>query len=197
MKKSAETAHPLHPLLAERWSPVGFSEEPVAAEQLGSLLEAARWAPSSYNEQPWRLILARRSDGEAREAMEAAIVPANLTWCALADLLILVCARQAFARNGKPNRHAAYDCGQAIAMMSVQAQAMGLITHQMAGFDPQRARELLAIPEGFEPLTLIAVGHPAAAEDLPEALRERDRAPRSRRALAEIAFGGRFGGALP
>ncbi len=191
--KPAKTTYPMYHLLVERWSPVGFDERPVEPEQVGSLLEAARWAPSSYNEQPWRLILAQRSDGDARAALEESIVPANLEWCSRADLLLLVCAKRVFTRSGEPNRHATYDCGQAITSLTLQAQSMGLIVHQMGGFDPERARERLGIPEPYEPLVMVAIGHPADPEDLPEGLRQRDALPRQRLDLSAIAFHGRFG----
>jgi len=51
--KKASIDYPIHELLAERWSPYGFEDRPVAQADLRSLFEAARWAASSYNEQPW------------------------------------------------------------------------------------------------------------------------------------------------
>jgi hypothetical protein len=70
---------------------------------------------------------------------------------------------------------------------------MGLVVHQMAGFDPQRARETFGIPEGFEPLTMIAVGYEGSISDLPPDLAARESAPRTRKPLASMVFAEKWG----
>jgi nitroreductase len=186
MEKRALAAHPLHELIAGRWSPYGFARRELDAESLGSLLEAARWAPSSFNEQPWRFLVARRGDSEAFARLADCLVSGN-AWAREAAVLMLSVASTSFARNGKPNRHALHDVGLATQNLVLQAHALGLSTHQMAGFDVERARTTLGIPEGHEPVTMIAVGHPARPDDA--GLRQREEAPRQRRDLAEIVFG--------
>jgi nitroreductase len=188
MKKTAETAFPVHELIAERWSPRAFADRPVDPALLGSLLEAARWAPSCFNAQPWRLLVARREDAEGFERLAACLVEGN-AWAKRAPVLMLTVARTTFEHNGKPNRHAWHDVGLASAALALQAQALGLATHMMAGFDAAKAREQLGIPEGYEPVAMIAVGHPGDAGALPEPLAERERSPRTRHALEAIAFG--------
>lgn len=193
MKKTSTTAYPIHPLLAERWSPVAFADRGVDAETLGSLLEAARWAPSSYNEQPWRFLVGTRAaDARGFERLADCLVEGN-AWARRAPVLILSVASLAFERNGKPNRHALHDVGLAAQNLSVQAEALGLSTHQMAGFDAERARTSCGIPEGFEPVAMIAVGYRAEGDAVPEALRAREAAARSRRALEEVAMGAAWG----
>lgn len=192
MQKTAETSFPVHDLVAERWSPRAFAERPLDREQIGSLLEAARWAPSCFNDQPWSFLLATREEGAAFERLADCLVPGN-AWARSAPLLLLAVARTAFARDGKPNRHARHDVGLALGNLVLQAQALGLAVHQMAGFDVEKARATLGVPDGHEPLTMAAVGHPGDPASLPEALRARELAPRSRRPLESFVFGGSWG----
>ena len=188
MKKPADTRYPLHDLLAERWSPRSFDPRPVESEKLGSLFEAVRWAPSCFNDQPWTFLVATRDDAEGFERLASCLVDGN-AWAKEAPVLALSVARTNFERNGKPNRHAAHDVGLAAENLVLQAESLGLASHQMAGFDSDAAREKLSIPEGHEPMAMIALGYPGEPDQLPEQLAERERAPRSRQALAEIGFG--------
>jgi len=189
MKKTADTTHPIHPLLAERWSPRAFQDRPVDRATLGSLLEAARWAPSSFNAQPWRFLVASRHDDPTGfERLRACLVEGN-AWARKASVLVLAVARRTFEHNGKENRHAWHDVGLALACLVVQAQALGLATHQMAGFDVETARSSLGVPEGFDPVTMVAIGHRGDADALPEELAARERGKRDRKALGSIAFG--------
>jgi nitroreductase len=187
MKKTATTSYPIHDLLAERWSPRAFSDRPLEREKLGSLLEAARWAPSCFNEQPWTLLVATRDDRAGFNRLASCLMEAN-SWAKDAPVLILSVAKLTFERNGKPNRHAFHDVGLAMGNLTVQAQSVGLSVHQMAGFDAERAREVLRIPKGFDPVAMIVVGYRAEQDALPEALREREVASRDRKELDSIVF---------
>lgn len=189
--KPALSAVPLHPLLAERWSGRAFEATPVAERDLTAILEAARWAPSSRNEQPWRIVAVRPED-ETRAATEAALAAGN-QWARRAPLLLVVSARSRFAKDGTPNRYAWHDTGIATAQMLAEASALGLATHVMGGFHAEPLRAAVGIPDGDDPVTVIAIGHRAAAETLPEDLRARELAPRSRHPLETVAFRGRFG----
>ncbi len=180
----------IHPLLATRRSPYAFSTRPVEAENLRALFEAARWAPSSYNEQPWRFIVATREEPTDYVRVLETLVEGNRTWAQNAPVLTLAVARLDFNQSGRPNRHALYDLGQAVAHLSVEATARGLAVHQMGGFDPARARELFNIPAGYEPVAALAIGYPGTGENLPDSLRKRDLAPRSRKQLGEVVFSG-------
>ena len=193
MSKIADTRFPIHDLLAARWSPRAFADRSVEPATLGSLFEAARWAPSSFNEQPWCFAVARREDGEGFARLASCLLEGNARWATKAPVLGLSIAALQFKRNGKPNRHAWHDVGLAVGGLLVQAQALGLGVHQMAGFDPARARAALAIPADHEPVAMMAIGYPGAAASLPEELAERERAPRSRKPLASFVFGARFG----
>jgi nitroreductase len=190
--REAPAAQPIEALLRRRWSPRSFQERPVADAALASLLEAARWAASCFNAQPWHLVVARREqEKEAHARLLACLSANNQRWAGRAPVLLLAVARTAFPGDGRPNRHAGYDTGAAMAQLALQAVALGLQAHQMGGFDAARAREAFAIREGFEPMAAIALGHPGPAAALPEDLRAREMAPRQRRAVAEFAhFGG-------
>jgi nitroreductase len=193
MDRPAPTDHPVHELTARRYSPRAFTEQDVTPAQVLSLLEAGRWAASCFNEQPWRYIVAMRGQTEIFEKLLGCLVEANRVWAGKAPVLMLSVASTSFAHNGKPNPHAWHDVGQASAGMAIQAAALGLQIHQMAGFDRERARTQFAIPEGFEPVAAIAVGHPGDASLLPEPLRERETAPRQRRPVADFIHGSTWG----
>ena len=168
MRKPAESSAPLHELIRERWSPRAFADRGIEPGKIQSLLEAARWAPSSSNGQPWTYLLATREETQEFDRLASCLVDGN-SWAKRAPLLLLAVAATHFANNGKVNRHAFHDLGLANGNLVLQAGAMGLVVHQMAGFLPDRARELFEIPEGQEPLTMLAVGYPGDVNDLPEA----------------------------
>jgi nitroreductase len=180
--------YPIHPLLAERRSLRAFSPGAVAPETLGSLLEAARWAPSCMNEQPWSFIVATKENKIDFDRLLGCLLDFNLQWAQHAPVLILSVARLTFAANGKPNRHALHDVGQAMAALTFQATASGLVVHQMAGFDAVKARREFSIPLDHEPVAVAAIGYPGSTDSLPEKLREREVAPRTRKALTDFVF---------
>jgi nitroreductase len=180
-----ETQANIHELLARRWSPRAFSSRPVEPAKLTQLFEAARWAPSSYNAQPWSFIVATREDAEGYNRLLSTLVDANRQWAQHAPVLILAVAKLDYNHVARSNRHALYDLGQAVANLTVQATSLGLHIHQMGGFDSRTARELFAIPEGYEPVSVLALGYQIA----PPA----DPAARTRKPLTDFVFSGRWG----
>ncbi len=192
MSKPAETQVPVHELIRERWSPIAFSDRPLEREQIVSLLEAARWAPSSYNGQPWSYLIATKDEPEEFERLASCLVEGN-SWAKRAPLLLLAVAALNFTHNGKPNNHAFHDVGLANENLVLQATSLGLVVHQMAGFLPEKAREVFAIPEGQVPLTMIAVGYHGQVSDLSESQQQRELSARSRKPLEELAFTGKWG----
>ncbi|WP_460801058.1 nitroreductase family protein [Microbacterium sp. GXF6406] len=184
IERTASTSVPVISAIAERWSPRAFDAETTIDEgKLAAALEAARWAPSAYNSQPWRFAVARRGT-ELHAAIVETLVSFNQIWAPSAGALVVAIAENA-AADGTPISHAAYDLGQAVAGFAVQAQEEGLSVHQMSGFDAAAMSEVLGLEERFTPFTVIAVGHLGDASVLPEALQERENAPRERRSLAE------------
>jgi nitroreductase len=193
----ATTEHPVHELIASRWSPYAFARQSVADEDLHSLFEAARWAPSSYNEQPWSYVVAKQEERDEFERLLSCLVEGNQAWARFAPVLAIGITRLFFRRNGKPNRAAAHDLGLASASLVLEATARGLCVHQMIGIVPEKARELYAIPQEHEPLTGIAIGYPGAPASIPQEIRERDRERRPRRPMREFVFHGRWGSGGP
>ena len=197
MSKQARTDHPIQEALAARWSPYGYADSPVADEDLRSILEAARWSASAFNEQPWNYVVARRSDGEHYDRILSCLVEANQAWAKAAPVLVLTVVAESYSRNGKPNGSAVHDLGQASANLTTEATARGISVHQMAGIDPDKARELFGIPAGYRAVTGLAIGYAADPESLPEELGQRDTAPRQRKSLRDFVFTGRWGEAAP
>ena len=193
MKRTAPVAHPVHEIIAERHSPRCFDGRSINPETLASLFEAARWAPSSFNEQPWRFIIARREDKADHDRLFDLLTPGNQTWAQTAAVLAVSVAKTTFTRTGKPNRHAFHDVGIASGLLAAQATAYGIGVHMMAGFDRERAKTELAIPDGFEAVAAMALGYPEEPGNMPDAERERLEAPRTRKPLSDMLFLGQFG----
>ncbi len=184
---SFSDSHPaVHALIAMRRSPRAFDPaRPVSDEAVYAILEAARWAPSAFNSQPWRFIVGRKGDETYARILES-LSEGNRVWAQNATLLILTVAQE-HGEHG-PLRYARHDLGLATAQLILQVMALGLYAHPMAGFSKDAARDAFGIPADFAPVAVLAVGYLGDAADLPEALRERENAPRSRRPLSETAF---------
>ena len=197
MSREASTDHPVHELMARRWSPCGYQDREVSDQDLRSLFEAARWAASSYNEQPWHYIVATRSQAEEYKRLLSCLVEPNQAWARNAPVLALSVASYRFKRNDKPNRCAEHDLGAASASLTLEATSRGLVVHQMAGILPDRAREIYGIPGHHEALAGLAIGYVADPESLPEELRQRDTAPRERKPLGEFVFTGSWKNTSP
>jgi nitroreductase len=193
MSNPAPVEFPVNDLIKNRWSPRAFADKPVSAEVLRSLFEAARWAPSSNNEQPWAYIVATNDDSENFEKSLGALVEFNANWAKKAPVLVIAVAELAFAKNNAPNRNAQYDVGAASLLLSMEATARGLVVHQMAGFDPETAKEAYDIPQGWEPIAAMAIGYPGDTSSLPEPYQSREKAPRTRKPIREFVMSGQWG----
>ena len=191
--KPALTARPLISEIKQRWSPRAFDpDREIDQETLATLLEAARWAPSSFNDQPWRYLVFDRSDPAARAKAESCLFDGN-SWARNAAVLIISAGARTSGRTGRPNRFVLHDTGMATMNMILQAIAHGLVTHQMGGYDRDRARAEFAIPEEFELASMIAVGYPGDAGALDPEVGEREAAPRQRSQIADFCFAGAWG----
>jgi len=188
----AVTDYAVHNLIASRWSPYSFADRSLSDEDLRSLFEAARWAASSYNEQPWSYIVAKKEEPNEFERLLSCLVEANQRWAKSASALALSISRLN-SHNNKPNRAAFHDLGLADGNLVLEATARGLAVHQMIGILPHKARELYSIPDGYEPLTALAIGYAGNPAELPEEIRARDGARRPRKPLKEFVFAGKWG----
>lgn len=170
----------LTPLLAFRWSPRAF--DPTAGltgDEATSLLEAARWAPSAGNTQPWRFALGHRDDDTWKRLL-ISLPDGDQRWARHAAALLLG------AHTGGDPERAAYDLGQAVAHLTVQATALGLHAHQLTRFDRAGLATELDLPAGVRPTVVVAIGRLGDPFALPEDLRDRETALRRRLPLSDL-----------
>jgi nitroreductase len=190
MKKKANSSVDLHPIISERWSPRSFDgNAEISVPDLTALIEAARWAPSSNNSQPWRFVIARRSDQHFAQLVDT-MAGFNKMWAPKASALIFVLA-DTVNKDGTPRIAALYDAGLAASLLTVEAHHRGLAVHQIGGFDHDQAKAAFNLAEELTPIVILAVGKQAPAEVLDDAtLLEREVADRVRVPLEELVVGG-------
>jgi len=195
LQKNASTNVPIHDLLVRRWSTRAFDpNRPVSREQLAVLLEAGRWAPSCNGDEPWRyLIWDRGRDPEGWQKAFDCLSENNKKWVRNVPLLMLSNAGSIFGATGKPNRWGQHDTGAASCCMALEAVDLGLMVHQMGGFDADKARAAFAIPAEYTPMAMIAVGYQTEPEILDEETKKKELAPRARKPLVERFFEGGWG----
>ena len=195
MTQARPVANDVSPIFTARWSPRAFTGEAIDEAHLNTFFEAARWAPSAFNSQPWRFIYARRG-GERWADFLGLLVDFNRSWAQHASALVVVVSATHFTPPGKSEAiqtgSHAFDTGAAAAYLALQASLAGWHAHAMGGFDKERARAVLGIPEGFQAEAVIAIGKLGDPQSLPPGLRERE-SPSPRQALSAIVAEGRFG----
>jgi nitroreductase len=190
MHKPAITQVTINETIAKRWSGRAYDvAKSLGSEQIVALLEAARWAPSCFGDQPWRFVVwDKNTDAQAWQQAFDCLAPSNQAWVKDASLLLLVCSDTLFNHNQQPNRWAQYDTGAAAENLCLQAESMGLMAHQMGGFNADLAREKFTIPAQFTPMAMICVGYPADIATVTGEVFTRETAARSRRPLSELFF---------
>ena len=195
MQKPAITQVPINETIANRWSGRAYdASQAVSHEQIIALLEAARWAPSCFGDQPWRFIVWNKNpDAQAWQQAFDCLAPSNQTWVKDAPVLLLVCADTLFNHNQQPNRWAQYDTGAAAENLCLQASSMGLMAHQMGGFNATSASETFAIPAQYIPMAMLSIGYPADIASLEGEVLAREMAERKRRPFNELFFADSWG----
>ncbi|PPD56219.1 MAG: nitroreductase [Methylotenera sp.] len=190
MKNPAVTQVKINETIANRWSGRAYdATKPVSKAQIFSLCEAARWAPSCFGDEPWRfMVWDKNSNADAWQKAFDCLVPGNQEWVKNAPVLLLVCADTLFGHNQKPNRWAQYDTGAAAENLCLQAADLGLMAHQMGGFNADAARSTFAIPEQFTLMAMVAIGHAGDANQLSDDLKARELAARKRKPVADLFF---------
>lgn len=176
-------------LFVNRWSPRAMSGEAIDEATLASLFEAARWAPSSNNNQPWRFIYARRNT-PCWDKIFNLMNEGNQIWAKNAAVLIVVISKATFD-SGKPARTHSYDAGAAWVSFALMGSLQGLVVHGMQGFDYDKAKQTLGVPDDYSVEAMIAVGKKGKKEELPAHLQERE-FPSPRKSIAEVAMEGVF-----
>lgn len=189
VKKYRKATFDVDPLFLNRWSARSISPEPIPDDELFALFEAARWAPSSYNDQFWRFIIGR---GEHKKKFVDLLTEGNKKWASKAPVLVVVTARKVYSRNGHPARTYQFDAGAAWMSLALEATRRGLVAHPMGGFDHEKARVVLNIPDDHDVLIMIAIGRKDNPNKLPPDIREREK-PNTRLPLKEIVHEGEFG----
>ena len=185
-----QTTLPIHPLFLDRWSSRAMSGEALSETELMTLLEAARWAPSSGNFQPWRFLYARR-DTDFWQAFLELLVPGNRSWAQHAGALVLVISRTYYDGDGRPCPTHSYDAGAAWQNLALQASLSNLVAHGIAGFDYERARRVLRVPDAYAVEAMIVLGKRGDETQLGESLQKRE-VPNDRRPLAQSVCEGPF-----
>lgn len=186
--KQAPAVEGVMPVVLNRWSPRSFADRDVSPADLRRVFEAARWSASASNEQPWRFLVGARNSLTYKKIFST-LVGFNQSWAGTAPVLLLGAASTKFAHNGSANAYALYDLGAASALLCLQAAALGLKTHSMAGVDHEAARQAFGIPEDFVLGAVIALGYQGEPDALGhEKLIEREVEPRSRKPLSEFVL---------
>ena len=188
MVKIANTQYPVIDLIKNRWSARSFSTEEISDEDLHTIVEAASWAPSANNEQPWKFRTAKNGE-EKFDKILSTLMPGNQAWCKNAAAFICIYASNTFEASGKPNAWASHDVGIATGYLLLQATAMEIYCHPMAGYDQQKFREEFPIDETLVPQCIIALGYLDEAEKLEEPFKTRETTPRSRKPISNLLIG--------
>ena len=186
---------PVLPVLAQRRSPRAYSAQSVPAEALRQVFAAASSAASCFGEQPWRyLVGSHEAQPEAFDKILGSMGEFNQVWAKAAPVLAVSIAKLTFSHDGNPNAWARHDVGQATATLAIQAAELGLQIHQMAGFSADKIRQSFGIPAGYEPVAVFTLGYPGDPAALPDGLRDKETAARTRKPLAEFMFEGAWPG---
>ncbi len=192
IQKPADTEVTIETVIAERWSGRAYdANTPVTEAEITALTEAARWAPSCFGDEPWRYILWDKFiDPDNWQKAFDCLAEGNQQWAKNAPLLILAASVDKFSNNDKPNRWTGYDTGAASLSLCLQATSMGLMSHQMGGFDVEKIRKAFDLPSDLHLWSMMAIGHAAPLDNLTPEQLERELKPRERRPLADQFFHG-------
>jgi len=164
--------------------------ESITDETLMSLFEAARWAPSSFNNQPWRFLYAKRDTSKWNTFYDL-LLEGNKVWAKNAAVLVVIISRKNFEYNEKPSITHQFDTGAAWENLALEASTREIVAHGIQGFDYEKTRKNLQIPDDFDVMAMIAIGIRGPPENLPSNLQEKE-FPNSRKELDEIVMEGHF-----
>ena len=189
-ENARKAGHNINSIFTNRWSPRSMTGEEIADDELMSLFEAARWAPSSFNNQPWRFIYSKRTGSHWSKFLDL-LNEGNKTWAKDAGVLVVIISRKNFEYNEKPSLTHRFDTGAAWENLALEASIRGIVAHGMQGFDYQKAKDILNIPDSFEVLAMIAIGKRGPIDKLPPKLQQVEH-PKERKPLKEIIMEGSF-----
>lgn len=194
--KEANNIYPINEYARKRWSPRAFLDKPVEPSTLRSLFEAARWSPSGGNQQPWYFILGIHPD-ETWQKIYSTLTGRNPVWTVKVPVLVATIGRKNILSRNIQNPTFAYDVGQSVAHLSIEATHLGLHVHQMGGFEVEKMAKAFGVPENFQPLTVFAIGYIGDPSSLREDLKKEELEPRVRKDFGEFIFTEKFGKTHP
>ena len=178
------------PEILNRWSARAMSGEEMSDEELMPLFEAARWAPSSYNNQPWRFIYAKRNTPYWDKLFNL-MVEFNQSWAKNAACLIVLVSHKNYERNNEFARTHSFDTGSAWENLAIEGTRKGFVVHAMEGFDYDKAKKDLNVPDDYSVECMIAIGKKADISTLPKEMQEKEKLS-DRKPLKEIMMEGEF-----
>lgn len=164
-------------------------------ELIHDLARVAQVAPSCNNNQPWRFIFVHEKDQLVK--LFTTLSPNN-NWIEKASMMIAVFSTPKYDCNIKERSYYLFDTGIAVALMILRATELGLVAHPIAGFNEEKAKEILEIPEEMRLITFIIIGkhsstiNPVLSENMK--LGEKQRPPR--KDISDIMFINKFGNKL-
>lgn len=186
LKKENPVDYKVLDVIKKRWSPRAFAQKDIPKKDILTMLEAARWTASAFNEQPWRFIVASKSDSQKYAKLLACLRKGNQGWAANAAVLMLAITKTTFSNTNGENKLARYDLGQAVSALVLQANELNIYSHQMAGIYADKVREAYNLADDYEAVTAIALGYLGDIEQLPEDLQEKEKSKRIRKSIAEL-----------
>lgn len=145
-------------LVQKRYSVRTYKPDVIDDEKLNHILEAARLAPTAANRQPFRIIVIHTAGRE--EELKGIY---HRDWFVSAPVLICVCTlvSQAWVRGLDHKNYADVDAAIIMDHLILAATELGLGTCWVAAFNPERARQVLRLPEEVTPLLFTPLGYPA------------------------------------
>ncbi|HEX7871948.1 MAG TPA: nitroreductase family protein [Sphingobium sp.] len=193
MTTNRQTDTALDPLFLHRWSPRAYDGTAIPEADLRTILDAGRWAPSAYNYQPWRFLYATRDDAANWQRFLDILIPFNQSWAKDSAVLIYIISETTMGSPEKPSHSHSFDAGAAWSGIAHQAHLLGYHAHGMVGFDLEKARTELGVPDGFRIEAAVVIGTKGDPAILPEALQARE-VPSDRKPLDDVAYPGNFKG---
>jgi nitroreductase len=163
----------LYEAIRQRRSIRRFKPDEVPADVLDRLLEAAQWAPSWAHTQCCDVVVISSPEGKA--ALQTSLGTANPAYRAIVDapLAVAFCGRTGKAGFYKGQAATPrgdwmmFDVALAMQNFMLAAQAEGLATVCVGMFDPVKAGQAVAVPEGVEVVALTPLGYPDAEAKIP------------------------------
>ncbi|MBS3787192.1 nitroreductase family protein [Candidatus Bipolaricaulota bacterium] len=190
MEENPAQKETLNEIIRSRRSKRAISEEELTETEMELLARAAHLAPSCFNNQPWRFVFVDKS---AKLDRIKESLPEGNYWAKKASLIIAIVSRQNLDCELSRGRiYYKFDCGLAVENLLLQATNMGLVSHPIAGFDPEATREVLKIPAEFELITLVIIGKPGNPEELSDKHRKVELGEREREPLEKVVSKNEF-----